>query len=203
MKTVLVTGGIGSGKSSVCALLRERGVPVYDADSRTKALYDSSPGLLDRMEDALGLPLRGEGGLLDRKALSAVIFSDTVARRTVEDVVYPAVLDDFRRWRSTFADAPFVVLESAVALSHPLFDGVFDAVVLVDAPEELRIARVMRRDGLSRAEVLGRMAAQELPFHRADIVLTNVEDRNALSDEVTRVFFVENSYLCGILNNAQ
>ena len=72
-KTVIVTGLIGSGKSAVCALLRERGIPVYDSDSRTKRLYDRRPALVDAMEKAVGTPLRGKDGALDRKRMAGII----------------------------------------------------------------------------------------------------------------------------------
>ena len=147
MKTVIVTGPIGSGKSAVCALLRKRGIPVYDADARTKSLYDTCPGLVTRLEEALGQPLCDAQGRLDRRLLAAVIFADSAARETVESIVYPLVLADFQAWRSAQEGVPFVALESAVILSKPLFDAVADAAVLVTAPEEVRLRRVMDREG--------------------------------------------------------
>lgn len=202
-KTVIVTGLIGSGKSAVCALLRERGIPVYDSDSRTKRLYDRRPALVDAMEKAVGTPLRGKDGALDRKRLAGIIFSDSSAREKVEAVVYPAVLADFKRWKSRQKGAPFVVLESAVALSKPIFDTLAQAVVLVDAPPEVRLARVMRRDSLDAEAVMRRMAAQRIPMYRVDVILSNDGDVQALSAAVSRVFFEENSYLCKILNQSK
>ena len=99
METIILTGLIGSGKSAVSALLGERGIPVYDSDARTKALYDENPTLVPALEKMLGIPLRTAGGTLDRKALAAVIFNDAAAREQVEAVVYPAVLEDFLRCR--------------------------------------------------------------------------------------------------------
>lgn len=202
-KTVIVTGLIGSGKSAVCALLRERGIPVYDSDSRTKRLYDRRPALVDAMEKAVGTPLRGKDGALDRKRLAGIIFSDSSAREKVEAVVYPAVLADFKRWKSRQKGAPFVVLESAVALSKPIFDALAQAVVLVDAPPEVRLARVMRRDSLDAEAVMRRIAAQRIPMDRVDVILSNDGDVQALSAAVSRVFFEENSYLCKILNQSK
>ncbi len=202
-KTVIVTGLIGSGKSAVCALLRERGIPVYDSDSRTKRLYDRRPALVDAMEKAVGTPLRGKDGALDRKRMAGIIFSDSSVREKVEAVVYPAVLADFKRWKSRQKGAPFVVLESAVALSKPIFDALAQAVVLVDAPPEVRLARVMRRDSLDAEAVMRRMAAQRIPMDRVDVILSNDGDVQALSAAVSRVFFEENSYLCKILNQSK
>jgi len=201
MKTVIVTGGIGSGKSAVCALLRQRGIPVYDSDGETKALYDRDPGLTPRLEQALGLSLRGCDGRLDRKALAACIFADPAARQTLEEIVYPLVRRDFETWRSQ-QQAPFVVLESAIILSKPFFDGLADAVVLVDAPEQVRIARVRQRDGLSEGEVRRRMAAQP-PVSRDKVqaVIWNDGTPEALSQAVERAFFHKNAYLCKLLKH--
>jgi dephospho-CoA kinase len=201
-KTVIVTGLIGSGKSAVCALLRERGIPVYDSDARTKGLYDRRPALVGRLEEALGLPLRGTDGRLDRKALAARIFSDAAARKKLEAIVYPEVLADFKRWRARQKGAPFVVLESAVILSKPVFDGLADAVVLVSAPEEVRLRRVMQRDSLPAEAVRARMAAQVVPMEKVTATLFNEGTPQALQKAVEQVFFAENSYICKILQQA-
>ena len=201
-KTVIVTGLIGSGKSAVCALLRERGIPVYDSDARTKGLYDRRPALVGRLEEALGLPLRGTDGRLDRKALAARIFSDAAARKKLEAIVYPEVLADFKRWKARQKGAPFVVLESAVILSKPIFDGLADAVVLVSAPEEVRLRRVMRRDSLPAEAVRARMAVQVVPMEKVTATLSNEGTPQALQKAVEQVFFAENSYICKILQQA-
>ena len=201
MKTVIVTGLIGSGKSAVCALLRKRGIPVYDADERTKRLYDTCPGLVARLEDALGQPLCDAQGLLDRRRLAAVIFADPAARETVEGIVYPLVLADFQAWRSAQEGVPFVALESAVILSKPLFDAVADAAVLVTAPEDVRLRRVMDRDGMPEEAVRARMRAQEIPQEKVHVTLVNDGDPAQLEQAVEHVFFQNNSYLCKILNN--
>lgn len=201
MKTVILTGLIGSGKSAVSALLRKRGIPVYDSDSRTKQLYARRPSLVRRLEEALGVPIRTEEGKLDRTRLAGVIFSDDSARETVESIVYPAVLQDFIRWREKQGGVPFVVLESAVILSKPVFDGVGDAVVLVTASEELRLRRVMARDGAGEARVRSRMAAQEIPMDRVQVILENNGSPESLSEAVERVFFDKNAYICEFLKD--
>ena len=187
MLTVIVTGGIGSGKSAVCALLRKRGIPVYDSDSRVKELYASRRSLVPRLEKALGSPLRQADGTLDKARLAALIFSDEAARETLESIVYPILLKDFQRWRSR-QKAPFVVLESAIILSKPVFDGLASAVVLVTAPEELRLARVKARDGLPEAAVRARMAAQpEIPASAATFIIENDGSPRKLENAVKRI----------------
>lgn len=186
--TVIVTGLIGSGKSAVCDLLRVHGVPVYDCDTRTKSIYDRRPFLVRSLEKALEEPLRGADGRLDRGRLAACIFRDAAARETVESIVYPYVLRDFRRWRARQTGAPFVALESAVILSKPLFAGLASAVVLVTAPEELRLQRVMARDALPESQVRARMAAQpEIPASAATFILENDGDPEKLGKAVNRI----------------
>lgn len=202
MKTVILTGPIGSGKSAVSALLEKRGIPVYDSDARTKRLYDIVPGLVTELESALGMPLRTTEGKLDRRLLASVIFADDAARETVEGIVYPAVLQDFIRWRDS-QEAPFVVLESAVILSKPAFDGIADAVVVVTAPKEMRLSRVMARDGASEADILRRMAAQEVPEDKADVTIINAGTPDELKEAVERSFIGKNSYICKLLKQAQ
>src|SRR5574344_1857802 len=117
MKTVIITGGIGSGKSSVCKYLASKGVPVYDCDARAKELYDQSPIILKSLEKTLGRDLRGADGKLDRKLLASIIFNDDKALEMVDSIVHPAVIEDFNRWKETFADAPFDVTESALVFA--------------------------------------------------------------------------------------
>lgn len=200
MLTVIVTGGIGSGKSAVCALLAQRGIPVYDSDSRVKELYACRRSLVPQLEKALGSPLRQADGTLDKARLASLIFSDESARETLESIVYPILSKDFLRWRSR-QKAPFVVLESAIILSKPVFDGLADAVVLVDAPEELRIQRVMSRDGATREDILRRLSAQNIPLEKVDVTLLNDGSPEELSAAVEHVFFDKNSYLCKLFED--
>jgi dephospho-CoA kinase len=190
MLTVIVTGMIGSGKSAVCALLAKRDIPVYDSDSRTKALYDSVPGLKNRLEAELGVPFSG---------LAKLIFSDAHAREKLEAIVYPLVKEDFIAWRDAQAGVPFVVLESAVILSKPVFDGLADAVVAVTAPEELRLKRLIAR-GLTEEDARRRISAQTMDLSKADVVIENSGSLRALSCRVSRVFLSKNSYICKLEN---
>lgn len=204
--TVILTGGIGSGKSAVAAMLRERGIPVYDSDSRTKALYDTVPTLVPSLEEALGFPLRDMDGKLDRKLLASIIFDNDEAREKLESIVYPLVRLDFEQWREAHADAPFLVFESAVVLSKPGFFNLSSRaestpflssraesrdplVVLVQCSEEVRLERVMKRDSCSRQAALARIAAQEAPdLSLVDCVIDNSGSLEDLAREVDRVF---------------
>ena len=198
MITVLLTGGIGSGKSAVAAVLEKRGVPVWDSDSAAKSLY--TPAFLDSMEKEFGRSFRAADGGLDRKALSALIFADDAARERLEGMLYPALKEEFLRWKAAQAGVPMVVIESAIALSKPLFSGLWDAVVLVDAPEEVRIRRVMSRDGSTREAALARIHSQEVPA-RADVTIVNDGSLEDLENVAADAFFGKNSYICKLINS--
>ena len=195
MLTVLVTGGIGSGKSAVCSILQKRGVPVYDCDSRVKQMYVRRPSLIRKLEDVFGK--------FDRKKLSRIIFEDPSARERLESIVYPVLLADLRRWKTLHRGCPLVAVESAIMLSKPIFDGVADIAVLVDAPQALRIERVMKRSGLSRKEVIGRMQAQDIPMGKVHFTLINDGSAEDLSNAVNAVFFDKNGYICRILKETE
>lgn len=201
MKTVLITGGIGSGKSAVSAYLISRGVPVYDCDSMTKRLYDTDSSLVRSLETALGKPLSMPDGSLDRKALAREIFSSGDSLAAVESIVHPAVLEDFRRWKGTMdqkiqaegwsgyaGDTPFVAIESAIAMEKPLFAGSYDAAVLVDAPVEIRVERACRRDSSTREQILGRVAAQKFDLAKVDAVIDNDLDLDTLAQRTDIAF---------------
>lgn len=188
MKTIGITGGIGSGKTTLCRMLEKRGVPVYEADARAKALYDSDPSLVPAMEKMLGTPLRGEDGKLDRRKLAGMLFADARVREKVEAIVHPHVLTDFLAWRESVekepwkgpGTVPFAVFESAIVLEKPLFAPYLDRIVWVDAPERDRIRRSMRRDGVPEEEIRRRVTAQRCSAEKADAVLLNDADEATL-----------------------
>lgn len=130
MRTILVTGPIGSGKSEACRYLASLDFPVYECDARTKLLYSLVPGLKCSIEERLGLPWSQIG----------TVFSDPDKLRTLEEMVYPHVLEDLKTWKAA-QTAPLLFVESAIALDKPQFDGLYDAVLLVTAPYELRVQR--------------------------------------------------------------
>jgi dephospho-CoA kinase len=197
MKTVALTGGIGSGKSAVSRYLQSRGVPVYDSDSRTKSLYDSSLPLLRSIEELFGCPLTGPDGKFDRKKLSSLVFGSPEALLALESVVHPAVLEDFNKWTEEvsaapwcgYGDVPFAVMESAIVLSKGTFEGCFDKAVEVVAPLRVRIRRAMARDRSSRETVLKRVAAQEsVRLREPDAVIVNSSTLERLYKAADDVF---------------
>ena len=163
MKILAVTGGIGSGKSEVCRILAENGLTLqYNADSRAKALYVDSPGLLDDIEKELGGRFRDEEGNFIPSGLAAVIFSDAAALEKVEALLFPEMIRDFHRIMTGASPGQIVVFESATFLEKKQFDGFADIVLLVDAPFDVRLERACRRDGASKEAIIARMKSQRL-----------------------------------------
>lgn len=184
MLTILLAGGIGSGKSTVSHYLRSRGVPVYDSDSNTKALYDKDPELVLSLAKAMGCSLVRADGTFDRKRLAEVIFNSPAKLEECERIVHPAVLKDIEAWKLKALNEavkwcgycgprPFVCIESAIALDKPIFDHVYDISVYVDAPEELRIQRVALRDKQPMRKIIERIHCQALHHKQPDYILIN------------------------------
>lgn len=162
MAVLVVTGGIGSGKSTVCRMLAEKGLTLqYNADARVKMLYSSYPDLLDSIEQALDVGLCDENGYFIPSLLAARIFSDKDSLDKVESLVFPYLKADFESFLAD-SDSDVVVFESATVLEKPQFEGFGDKIVLVDAPFELRLERACRRDGADKETVLSRMRSQKL-----------------------------------------
>lgn len=162
MTVIVVTGGIGSGKSEVCRILKELGFRAqYNADMRAKALYEEHPSLLVDIEKTLGCGLKDEDGHFVPAKLAARIFSDPQALEAVESHLFPVMMEDFASFAGTCGE-DIVVFESATVLEKPQFEGFGDKIVLVDAPFETRLERACRRDGADPEKVLARMHNQKL-----------------------------------------
>lgn len=174
MKALAVTGGIGSGKSYIIKMFSALGIPVYDADSRTKELYIKNPVLLSSLKRILGDDIVSDCRI-DRRLMASRLFGNFPKMKEVENVVFPAVLEDIRKWKASQegSGAPFVIIESAIFLEKPIFRNTADKVLAVSAPAELRIRRVMQRDGATEDAVSDRMKHQ-----------WSDEERESLSDFV-------------------
>ncbi len=158
MIRVGLTGGIGSGKSTVARLFATLGVPVYDSDARGKWLLANDPQVIARVRAAFG-PEAYRDGLPDTKYLAGVVFADLQRLQTLNGIVHPAVRADFAAWSREQASAPYVIMESAILFESGM-DADVDQIVVVTAPESLRIERTVRRDGSSPDAIRRRMAAQ-------------------------------------------
>jgi len=185
MASVLgLSGGIATGKSTVSRFLSALGASVIDADAIVHELQAPGAPLLDEIAEAFGSDLIDAKGRLDRNALGAIVFADRTARRRLEAIVHPVVIATMaeRVSRAQATDTPLIVLDIPLLFerSEKSTSGgpttSFDATVLVYAPEELQIERLMARDSCDREAALQRIRAQ-LPIESkkamADIVIDN------------------------------
>lgn len=157
MYKVGITGGIGSGKSTVCRLFEQNGIAVYDSDARAKALMAEDATLRELLVEAFGAECYNEQGL-DRAYLAGRVFGDEAELQRLNGIVHPAVKEDFRRWADVQRGA-YVVLESAI-LFESGFDTQVDTTLAVMAPMEERLRRTVERDGVDREAVRRRMEHQ-------------------------------------------
>jgi len=157
MYKVGITGGMGSGKTSVCMVFETLRIPVYYADTRAKQLMNTDFELKAVLEEYFGKDIY-ENGILQRNKLAEIIFNDTLALEKVNSLVHPAVARDFEFW-CTLQTSPYVLEEAAIIFETGLAQR-FDQVILVTAPEQIRIERVCARDRSSPEVVRKRMNLQ-------------------------------------------
>lgn len=186
MFKVGVTGGIGSGKSVVCRIFSNMNIRVYDADSEARRIIVEDPEVVGELVNHFGKDVFRDSEL-DRKYLAGKIFSDSEARSFVNKLVHPRVRDDFNQWTKK-QDGPYVIEEAALLFESGGWKEL-DMTILVTAPEELRIKRIMKRDGIERGDVLARLASQidpEEAVKMADVRIQN-DDSQFLIPQVLRV----------------
>lgn len=173
-----ITGGIGSGKSVICKIFTCLGVPVYDADSRAKSIMTTDGILIEQIKKEFGDLAYLPDGSLDREYLSRVIFENQEKRTLLNQMVHPRVAADTDRWLDQNREASYVVREAALLIESGAYLRV-DKVILVTAPEELRIKRVLARDPHRLREEVLKIIATQLPEEekkkKADIVVHNDE----------------------------
>ena len=177
MLKIGITGGIGSGKTTVCKLFKTLGIPVYEADTQAKLLMNTDPELKALLVNSFGDDMYREG-MLERHKLAEIIFNDPIALEKVNSWVHPAVAKDFDRW-CALQTAPYVLEEAAIIFESKIAYR-FHKIILVTAPDELRIERVCVRDHAD-AETVRKRMAQQMPEEQkmalADFVIYNDHQR--------------------------
>jgi dephospho-CoA kinase len=174
-KIVGLTGGIGSGKSKAAAYFSELGIPCYIADDRAKELMTSSMTIQQAIINKFGAESYINGNL-NRPYLASIVFKDTVLLAILNTIVHPAVASDFRSWLLE-QNSIYVIKEAAI-----LFENggakLCDQVILVTAPKEIRVQRVIDRDKCTKEDVLERMSKQWSDAKKkplADYIIENIE----------------------------
>lgn len=153
-----ITGGIGSGKSTLSGRLREAGFAVYDTDTAARRLQNENADIRKKITELLGAEAYTDNEL-NRKFVAGIVFKHPELLTKVNQIVHPAVRADFIQWRNAHENEKYLFLECAI-----LFEGEFhqfaDKIILVTAPQEIRIQRVMKRNNISENEVIERINNQ-------------------------------------------
>lgn len=174
MLKVAVTGGIGSGKTMVCAVFEKLGVPVFYADLEARRLMDNDVSLKEEIVKYVGIGIFDDNFQLNRSKLAAIIFNNKEALSTINGLVHPVVRNEFNRW-SEKQSAPYVIEEAALIFESGLAKN-FDKIITVSAPVNVRIERVMKRDKVTRESVIERINNQMdegIKLKQSDFIIVN------------------------------
>lgn len=183
-KIVGITGGIGSGKSTVARYIEEMGFPIYYSDQRAKDIVNEDPFLKDRIIEILGNEAYDDNGFYDRQFVSSVVFNDQQLLDKLNATIHPAVKQDFERWIQR-QNSEFLFKETALLFELGLDRNCYKTV-LVTAEDNLRIKRVMDRDGKTYREVetiISKQMPEKDKCKRADFIILNNTDLEELKEQ--------------------
>ncbi len=178
MKVVGLTGGIGSGKSTVAKMFEELGVPIYYSDNEAKGLMNSSKKIKKSLIELFGLNSY-ENGKLNRAYIADIVFNNKGKLLALNAIVHPEVKKKFSEWIREQHSA-YVIQENPLIFENNNQQD-YDHVITVTAPEQVRIQRVMERDGLTKQQVLSRIKTQleeEIKTKQSDFVINNNDLKN-------------------------
>ena len=190
-KIIGLTGGIGSGKSTIAGFFKEFGVPVYIADDEAKKVMQSKE-ILAAIKTAFGASLF-ENDVLDRAKLAEVVFNDADKLAELNAIVHPAVKKDFDAWLAQKKEYSHVIYEAAILFETGRYKDC-DSIITVTAPEETRIERVLKRDNTNREQILSRIKMQwndEKRISRSNFVINNMNLKKA-REEVVEILKILN-----------
>jgi dephospho-CoA kinase len=184
-----VTGGIGSGKTTVAERLQALGAAVVDTDEISRALTAPGGGAVDALREAFGARFIAPDGALDRNAMREAVFEDPAARERLESILHPAIRDESDRALAA-ANGPYALLVVPLLFETGAYRRRLERILVVDCPEETQVARTMARSGLTAGAVKAIMAAQWPRWRRlqaADDVVWNGGEPGALDSQVERL----------------
>ncbi len=179
-KTLLIgiTGGIGTGKSTICKIFGVLGIPVYEADTRARWLMNHQPELIEKIKSNFGNESYNSSNELDRAYLASKVFNDGDKVKILNSLVHPAVGMDFLNWAKEQKDAPYILNEAALTFESGNYKNL-DKVMMVSAPKELKIKRVLQRDPQRGEKEIESIIEKQMPDEekilKADYVIYNDE----------------------------
>lgn len=177
-KIIGLTGGIGSGKSTIAEYIRSKGIPVYVADDQAKMIM-AEPGIIKKVQNIFVENVI-ENEKLNRKKIAELVFSSPNLLKKLNEIIHPAVKENFDNWLKSNIKSNFVVKEAAILFESGSYKDC-DKVILVTAPQEVRIERVIKRDGVDREHVLERMKNQWTEEKKAEISDYIIENTDLVS----------------------
>ena len=177
MKLIGITGGIGSGKSTIAKVFMSLSYPVYNSDTKAKEFINSNEELINSIKLSFGNDIYNSNGL-DRKKMASIVFNNPEKLELLNSIIHPAVGEDFEKWVDS-QNTSFILKEAAILFETGIYRSLHKTI-LVSAPQETRIERVIKRDNTNQEEVLSRMNNQwseEKKTELADYVIDNSGDK--------------------------
>lgn len=193
-----ITGGIGSGKSLICKIFQQLGVPIYDADSHAKELMTTDGILVNDIKKEFGDLSYHSDGSLNRIFLAGNVFNDQKRLDTLNKLVHPRVARDYQKWMQAHSDISYVIKEAALLFESGSFASL-DKIIVVDAPLDMRIKRVLARDPHRTVEQIKGIVEKQMPeaekLKRADFIIVNDESQPVIPQvlKLHQIFSVHKS----------
>jgi dephospho-CoA kinase len=192
-KVIGLTGGIGSGKTTIANHFKSRGVPVYIADDEARKIMETIE-VTKAIKEVFG-PMPFEGTILNRDKLATIVFNDSKKLQQLNAIVHPVVKQDFKQWLLEHNESAIVIYEAAILFESGNYKD-FDFIITVTAPLESRIQRVISRDKTTREQVLKRINVQwtdEQRILNSDYIIVNDEHEIAKreSDEILKILRIK------------
>jgi len=182
MKRVGITGNIGSGKTTVCKVFETIGIPVFYADELARSMLQE-PEVVNSIVQAFGNSVLSQDGKINRTALAQFVFNNKESLQQLNQIIHPLVRGKFEDWAAARYNFPYIIQEAAILVETGLYKN-FDKIIVVSAPETVRIKRVMERDGVSESDVRARGAnqlPQEMLEEKADFIIFNNGNTSVIS----------------------
>ncbi len=172
MIRVGITGGIGTGKSTVCKIFASMGIPVLDADSLAKNIAEIDQNVKQQILEVFGAESYDDQDKYNRKFIASIVFNDAEKLKILNNIIHPAVIDYSNNWAEQHLDKKYVVKEAALMFESGSYKY-NDINIVVNAPKELRIQRILSRDNSSIEDIIRRIESQ-----------MSDEERNSMADKI-------------------